>query len=41
MIVEDGIDSIKDVLFDGEKEHILRLLNCLDKYLDPYYGYQI
>jgi hypothetical protein len=39
MIVEDGIDSIIDIFESEENEHIYRLLNCLDKYLDPYYGY--
>ena len=39
LTVEDGIDSIRDMLFSEEKDHVLRLLNCLDKYLDPYYGY--
>ena len=28
-----------DVLFSEENDHVLRLLNCLDKYLDPHYGY--
>ncbi len=37
-IVEDGINSIKEVLF-GENTHLIRqLLFCLDFYLDPYYG---
>ena len=39
MTIQDGIDSIKDVMFCEEDVHVIRLLNCLDKYLDPYYGY--
>lgn len=35
MNVEDGIDSIQDVLFCEEHEHILRMLRCLDHYFDP------
>ena len=35
MTVEDGIDSIGDVLFSEEDEHVIRLLNCLEEYLDP------
>ena len=34
LIVEDGIDSIKDVLFSEEQEHVLRMLNCLAARLD-------
>lgn len=39
LTVEDGIDSIRDVLFSEENEHVLRLLNCLDRYLDPYFDH--
>ena len=35
MTVEDGIDSIEEVLFSEEDEHVIRLLNCLEEYLDP------
>ncbi len=35
MTVEDGIDSIEDVLFSEEDEHVIRLLNCLEEYFDP------
>ena len=38
LTVEDGIGSIRDVLFSEEKEHVLRLLNCLERYLDPEFG---
>ena len=41
MTVEDGFDSIDDILFSEENEHVLRLLNCLDRYLDPSYGYEL
>ena len=41
MTVEDGFDSINDILFSEENEHVLRLLNCLDRYLDPSYGYEL
>ena len=33
MTVKDGIDSIQDVLFSEEPEHVRRLLRCLDKHL--------
>ena len=35
MTVEDGIDSIEDVLFSEEDAHVIRLLNCLEEYLNP------
>lgn len=35
MNVRDGIDSIEEVLFSEEEEHIYRMLSCLEKYLDP------
>ena len=34
-IVEDGIDSIEDALACEENVHIMRILRCLDVYLDP------
>ena len=40
MAVEDGIDGIVDVLFCDEKEHVHRMLRCLDKYFDPNYGHE-
>ena len=40
MAVEDGIDMILEVLWCEEKEHVMRMLNCLDKYMDPSYGYE-
>lgn len=39
--VEDGFDIIEDVLFSEENEHVVRMLNCLDKYLDPNYGCEL
>ncbi len=32
--VQEGIDSIREVLFGEENEHIRRLLRCLERYLD-------
>ena len=37
LAVADGIDGIRDILFCEENVHVMRMLNCLDKYLDPYY----
>ena len=34
MNVEDGLDSILDVLYCEEDEHIMRMLRCLDYYFD-------
>ena len=39
MAVEDGFDMILEVLLCEEKEHVMRMLNCLDKYSDPCYSY--
>ncbi len=41
LTVEDGIDSINDVLFDEDEEHVLRLLRCLGEYLDPSRGHEL
>ena len=41
LTVEDGIDSIRDMLFSEEDEHVLRLLRCLSRYLDPEYGHEL
>ena len=35
MAIEDGIDLIDEVLLSEDDEHILRLLRCLERYLDP------
>ena len=35
--IEDGINSIREVLFSEENEHIFRLLLCIDRHLDTYY----
>lgn len=40
-IVESGIDSIKGVFKENDKHEIRSLLFCLDKYLDPYYRYNL
>ncbi len=41
MVVEDGIDSIGEVLFSEETEHVYRLLLCLEKYLIPGGSYRL
>lgn len=41
LIVEDGFDSIEDALDSEEPEHIVRVLACLERRLDPFYGYEI
>lgn len=41
MIVEAGIDSIERVLKGTNNAEKRSLLLCLDKYLDPYYGYKL
>lgn len=35
MNVQNGLDSILDVLFCEDNEHVLRMLRCLDYYFDP------
>lgn len=40
-IVEQGIDLIKEVLEKSNTDDKRSLLLCLDKYLDPYYGYKL
>jgi hypothetical protein len=40
-IVEKGIDLIKEVFEKGNTDEKRSLLFCLDKYLDPYYGYKL
>lgn len=37
--VQDGIIGIEEGLFCEENEHVLRMLRCLDKYLDPGSGH--
>ena len=34
LTVEDGIDSIKEMLFSEDDEQVLRLLRCLSDYID-------
>ncbi len=41
LTVEDGIDSINDVLFYEDEELVLRLLRCLGEYLDPSRGHEL
>lgn len=40
-IVEKGIVAIQEVLMGTDDEAKASLLFCLDKYLDPYYGYHL
>lgn len=40
-IVEKGLTEIQKILTGTEDEAKARLLLCLDKYLDPYYGYHL
>ena len=39
--VEDGFDIIEEVLSSEENEHVLRMLNCLEKYLGPNSSYDL
>lgn len=40
-IVKSGIVPIRNVLMGTDTNAKLSLLLCLDKYLDPYYGYNL
>ena len=40
-IVEGGISEIQKVLMGSDSEKKRRLLFCLDRYMDPYYGYHL
>ena len=40
-IIEDGITEIQKVLMGGDADQKRRLLFCLDRYMDPYFGYQL
>ncbi|MDQ2088018.1 hypothetical protein RBH29_16435 [Herbivorax sp. ANBcel31] len=40
-IVKSGIDDISKILNGRDVEEKRSLLFCLDKYLDPYYGYNL
>lgn len=40
-IVESGIEAIREVLTGTDTGKKLSLLFCLDKYLDPWYGYEL
>ena len=40
-IVKSGIESISNVLNGKDTAEKLSLLLCLDKFLDPYYGYNL
>jgi len=40
-VVEAGIDSIKSYYDSRDREEKRSLLLCLDRYLDPYYKYEL
>ncbi len=40
-IVENGVTAIQTVLMGTDNDAKASLLFCLDKYLDPYYGYNL
>lgn len=40
-IVEGGISEIQKVLMGSDSDKKRRLLFCLDRYMDPYYGYHL
>lgn len=40
-IVEGGISGIQKVLMGSDSDQKRSLLFCLDRYMDPYYGYQL
>lgn len=40
-IVEKGLTEINRILMGSDDDTKARLLFCLDKYLDPYYGYNL
>lgn len=40
-IVEGGISGIQKVLMGSDFDQKRSLLFCLDRYMDPYYGYQL
>ena len=40
-IVEGGISEMQKVLMGSDSDKKRRLLFCLDRYMDPYYGYHL
>lgn len=40
-IVESGVEAIRNVLEQGSTREQERLLFCLDRYLDPWFGYNL
>ena len=40
-VVESGIDALSMALHNENEEEKASILFCLDKYLDPYYGYKL
>ena len=41
MNVKDGISSIDEELYSEEDEHVIRMLACLEHYMDPASGYEL
>jgi len=41
MNVKDGIGSIDEELYSEEDEHVIRMLACLEHYMDPASGYEL
>lgn len=39
--IKEGMVFIEDVLMSEIDDHVMRLMNCLDKYLDPYFRYDL
>lgn len=40
-LIESGIDNLGMALYNGTEEEKASILFCLDRYLDPYYGYNL
>lgn len=40
-LIESGIDNLCMALYNETEEEKASILFCLDKYLDPYYGYNL
>ena len=41
LTVEDGIESIRDMLFSDDDEQVIRLLRCLADYIDNGHGCKV
>lgn len=40
-LVESGIDNLSIALYNETEDEKASILFCLDRYLDPYYGYHL